>query len=528
MKRILKIVAIIIGVLIVIAIAIPFFVDANTFRPELESKLSDALGRQVKVGNLTLSLFSGGVSADNISIADDPAFSKDPFVQAKSLKVGVEMIPLIFSKALHITEVTLNQPEIALVHSQDGKTWNFSSLGNKNASHTPSQPKPTGEPSTGKPDLSIAKLQVQNGMLMISREPTKLTRVYNKVNIEATKLSLTASFPFTMSVNLPTGGSLKLDGHAGPIDPNDAATTPLDAKVTVKEMNLAASGFIDPASGIAGIADFDGTVTSDGHDAKTTGTLKATKLQVAAKGSPATEPVQVNYSVTYNLARESGQITKCDVSMGKAVAHVNGIYDAHGEVTDIDMKLNGPGMPVDDLEAILPAIGVVLPPKSQLKGGTLDANFALNGPVDKLVMTGSLKLSNSELAGFNLGSKLSAIPALAGKSGGSNDTSIQNFSSDVRVAPDGTRADKINLTIPALGVLTGDGTVSPQKSLDFKMSANVAGLDVPFSVSGTTSDPKFAPDVKGLATGLLKNAISGKGQQNPASSVMGLFKKKQN
>ncbi len=107
MKRILKILAIILGVLIVLVIALPFFIDANTFRPKLESELTEALGRQVKVGNLSLSLLSGGVSADNISIADDPAFSKSPFVQAKSLKVGVEMIPLIFSKTLNVTDLTL-------------------------------------------------------------------------------------------------------------------------------------------------------------------------------------------------------------------------------------------------------------------------------------------------------------------------------------------------------------------------------------------------------------------------------------
>ena len=86
-------------------IAVPFFIDANTFRPKLESELTDALGRQVKVGNLSLALWSGSVAADNISIADDPQFSKTPFVQAKSLKVGVELMPLIFSKTLNIREI---------------------------------------------------------------------------------------------------------------------------------------------------------------------------------------------------------------------------------------------------------------------------------------------------------------------------------------------------------------------------------------------------------------------------------------
>src|ERR1700688_4032362 len=130
----LKIVAIVVGVLVVIVIVIPLFIDANAFRPKLESELTDALGRPAKVGNLSLSLFLGGVTADNISIADDPAFSKTPFVQAKSLKVGVELIPLIFSKTFNVTELTLNQPEISLVHSQDGDKWNFSSLGNSSTS----------------------------------------------------------------------------------------------------------------------------------------------------------------------------------------------------------------------------------------------------------------------------------------------------------------------------------------------------------------------------------------------------------
>jgi AsmA protein len=212
--------------------------------------------------------------------------------------------------------------------------------------------------------------------------------------------------------------------------------------------------------------------------------------------------------------------------MGKAVAHLNGTYDAHGKVTSINLKLNGESMPVDDLEAMLPALGVILPPKSTLKGGTLNTTMTVSGPVDKLVTVGTVKLENSALANFNLGSKLSSISALSGKSTG-NDTTIQNFSSDVRVAPDGTKADNINLNVPSIGVVTGAGTVSPANELAFKLNAAVGGMGIPFTVAGTTSDPKFSPDMKGMATGLLKGfAGKGNGNQNPASNVMGLFKKK--
>ena len=550
MNRTLKIIGIVVVVLILIVIAIPFFIDANAFRPRLESELTEVLGRQVKVGNLSLSLLSGSVGADDISIADDPAFSKSSFVQAKSLKVGVELIPLIFSKTLNVTNLTLNQPEISLVKAENSDKWNFSSLGGNNKSKPRTEaPAPAQNPKTGaststassepaasspsaNPNVTIAKLNVNDGRLTVTRlETSDKPRVYDKVNITLSDFSFNSSFPFSVTARLPGDGTLKLDGKAGPIDASDAAKTPLEAKVRVDKMNLAESGFIDPAAGIAGIADFDGTVVSDGHVAKTTGTLNATNLQVVKKGSPAGRPVQVTYTVNYDLAKEKGTIEQCEIAMGKAVSHLTGTYDAHGKVTVVNLKLNGQGMPVDDLEAMLPALGVVLPPKSQLKGGDLNTELTIAGPVDKLVTVGGVKMQNATLANFNLGSKLAAISALSGKSNATgNDTTIQNFSSNVRVAPDGTRADNINLTVPSIGVVTGAGVVSPSNELAFKLNANVGGMGaVPFVVSGTTSDPKFMPDVKGIATGLLNNALKGQGtngQQNPINTVMGLFNKK--
>jgi AsmA protein len=535
-KRSVKIAAIVIAVVIVILIAVPFFIDANSFRPTLQSDLSGALGRQVNVGNLSLSLFSGSVSADNISIADDPDFSKSPFVQAKSLKVGVEIFPLIFSKKLNVTELTLNEPEIGLVKSADGAKWNFSSLGAQPAG-APAQPAPAPENKSaqpapqpapaargGNPNLTVAKLNVKDGKLTVSRAgSSEKPRVYDKVNIEVTKFSFSSSFPFQISADLPGGGKLKLEGKAGPIDPNNAASTPLEAKVSVQQLNLAESGFIDPASGISGVANLDETLTSDGHQAKTNGMLNATNLKVVQKGSPATKSVQLTYAVEHDLAKETGTITQGDIAMGKAVAHLSGSYDSHGTVTTIDLKLIGQGMPVDDLEAMLPALGVVLPPKASLKGGDMNTNLTIIGPVDKLVITGNVRMENSTLTNFDLGSKLSSISALSGKKTG-NDTTIQNFSSDVRVAPEGTQANNINLTVPSIGVVTGGGTVSPSNQLAFKMNANVAGLAVPFAVQGTTADPKFVPDVKGLATGLIKGLGKNPGK-SPLGGLGGLLKK---
>jgi AsmA protein len=272
-------------------------------------------------------------------------------------------------------------------------------------------------------------------------------------------------------------------------------------------------------------------LNSNGREAKVNGTLKASNLQVVKKGSPAGKPVNIKFVITHNLAKLTGDINQCDVAMGQAVAHLTGTYDVHGKITVVNLKLNGQNMPVDDLEAMLPAVGVILPPKATLKGGNLNVNVASSGPVDKLVSAGTVKMENTQLAGFNLGQKMAAISALSGKNTGS-DTTIQNFSSDVKMSPAGTEANNLNLTVPAIGVMTGAGTVSPANELAFKMKADVGGMGIPFGITGTTQDPKFTPDVKGIASGLLQNALSGQGQgananqQNPINSVMGLFNKK--
>jgi len=549
MKRIVRIVGIIVAVILIALIALPFLIDVNSFRPKLESELSSALGRDVKVGNLKLSILSGSVSAEDLSISDDPAFSKTAFIQAKSLDVGVDLIPLIFSKALHVNDLTLTQPQIFLVHTPSGK-WNFSSLGG-NAAAKPQAPAAKSA-DTSNPDLSVAKLNVKDGRVTVSQANSSVKpRIYDKVNIEVRNFSFTSQFPFTLTANLPGGGNVKLDGTAGPVNPTDASLTPLDARILVKQLDLAASGFIDPSSGIAGLADFNGTVTSDGKQAKAHGVLSADKLKLSPKGQPAGKPVQVTYTAIHDLGKQTGEVTQGEISIGKALAQLTGNYQIQGETTSLNMKLNGQGMPVDDLEAMLPALGVVLPSGSSLKGGTLSTNLVIAGPTDKLVITGPIKLSDTKLAGFDLGSKLSALSKFTGsgaKTG--SDTSIQNLSTNARVAPDGIRTDAVNLTIPALGVLTGAGTISPSGALNYKMNAALAGggavggltqmagfggggkgAGIPFAIQGTTSNPTFIPDVQGIVGSQLQNQLKSRipganNQNSPINSITGLFGKK--
>ena len=563
MNRTLRIILIVVAILIAVVIVVPFLIPVNQFRPTIEEKASAALGRKVQLGNLSLSLLGGSLGAENLSIGDDPKFSQSPFLTAKSLKVGVEIMPLIFSKTVNVTGITIENPEVTLLRNAAG-AWNYSSIGGA-ATKAPSAAKAAGSSSSSSTDISVGKLQLKDGRIVVGATNSQKRNTYDHVDVTASDVSMTSSFPVTVTAQLPGGGKFKLDGKVGPVDQEDSSLTPVDAKLTVTGLDLASTGFLDASAGLKGLADVNATLTSQKGEAQTKGTVTLTKALLVAGGSPASEPVIIDFNTKYDLRKNTGVLNPSDIKIGKAVAHLNGTYSAQGEVPSVNIKVTGENMPAQDLESFLPALGVNMPKGASLTAGTLSTNMNLSGPTSKMVTSGNVLLANAKLSGFDLGSKMSAVASLAGLKTG-KDLDIEKLSSNLKMSPAGIQADNFLAIVPSLGKLIGAGTIDAKNNLDFKMAAtltNASGLaagaggaagilgqitggggggknelTVPFQVQGTTSDPKFIPDVGGAAASMLKSQLgamlSGSKaqqgqpgqQQNPVDAITGLLDKK--
>jgi AsmA protein len=587
MSRTLRIILVIVAVLIVLVLAAPFLIPVNQFRPTIEDKASAALGRKVNVGNLSLSLFSGSLAADNLSIADDPKFSKSPFLSAKSIKVGVELLPLILRKELNITAIVIDTPEVTLLRSGGGE-WNYSSFG---AAAAKAQGKPAAQQSLGQ--FSVEKLELRSGRIVIGSVNSQKRSIYDKVDLTATSVSLTGKFPVTLTASLPGGGDLKLDGTSGPLDQENTVLTPVNAKLTVSNLNLATTGILDPSAGLGGLLDLNATLASQNGEANVSGSAKLSKALLIAGGSPAAIPVIVDFNTKYDLRKSRGVLEPSTLKIGNAVCHLSGTYEvpADSDTAVLQIKVQGQDMPAKDLEAFLPALGIHMPSGASLQGGTLSTNLELSGPTNKLVTSGNVGLFNAKLAGFDLGSKLSAVSKLVGLNTG-KDLDIQKMTTNLHMAPTGIEAQNFQAVVPSLGTVVGNGTIDAKNNLDFKMAATLknaiggaagaagsaatgaasnalggllgnmtggaggaaggllgncknasggSGPTLPFQVKGTMSDPKFIPDVGGVAAGMLKSQLScfgGSSQakaspqqqqqnpNNPVDAIGGLFKKK--
>jgi len=729
----------VVALVLLVAVCLPLFLNADSFRTRIESTLTKSLGRKVSIGKLSLSVWSGGLVATNATVADDPAFSTQPFIQADSVKIGVELLPLILSKQVRIRGFSLVSPKVQLLRAANG-TWNYSTIGKSGP--TTAQDADTKQAF---PDLTVGHVTVENGRFTVGTQPaagapaSAPARVYDQVNLEVKDFGFRNSFPFTVSAHLPADGTVSLSGTAGPINQQDAsatpfsgnlemkhidplaagfvdasdgvtglvgdmvldaswngqqmhvsklevdspnitlvrsnapkqpapaganpegttmldnlsvdsaqikngsvtlktagqsgaavyqqldaqisnvtpktqspfsvsgqlpgggsmsangkvgpfnqannAATPLDAQVTLKHVELGSSGILPPDAGIAGTADLQAQVQSNGQTLNATGSTQIAAIKLAKDGQPSAKPVQVQFAIVQNEQAMTGEIQKAVFTVGKATINTSGTYQASGPTTAINLKVNGDGVPIDELVAFLPAVGVRLPQGSQLKGGTLTTALTVSGSSANPVISGPVRLNNTQLAGFDLGAKLQTLSQLTGGKIGSatgSGTNIRSLSMNIREAGGGIQTDNIALDVAGVGTATGAGSVSPAGALNYNVVLKLTGLaggasgnsapaagaaggktallgglmgmvpgggggaagglgsiagavlknGIPVAIGGTTTNPTFAPNLRGVAAGVGASAgqqlLNGKGntkqngtQSNPLGNALG-------
>ena len=505
----------IIGVFLVVVFLLPFFLNADAFRPAIEAQLSNTLGRSVTTGKLTFSLMQASLVADEFVISEDPAFSDVPFLQAKALAVGIRVLPFILHRQVEITNLTIDTPSIQLIEHPDGR-WNYSSLGGIPSNSSSAGTNPLSS-------MSVGELKIVNGSALVSSVPaTAKPFDYTDVNVTIKQFSFLKSFPFELSAKLPGAATLKLTGEAGPISQKDRAQTPFHAALEVRELNPVSAGLIDPGKGIAMNNDIDGELKSDGTNLISTGKIKASQLQLVPRGSPAQEVVEIDYSISKNLATQEGTISDLAIHAGSGEIHVNGTFKPSAEAMMLNLHLSAPSLPMEDLERLLPVAGIRMPSGSSLQGGTFTAQIAISGPATAATVTGPVEIDNTRLAGFDLGSRIEGLNHLPGTGEG---TDIRVLKASVNSTPQGTRLNDIYGEMPQIGTASGEGNVLLSGELDFHLNAKLyspsevsssakptaspvppaskpipaSGRSVPLTITGTAASPSIRANL-GAAT----------------------------
>src|SRR5271156_4173853 len=130
------------GAVIVLVVAILAFAILSLNRIISENrayvlgKLSAVLGRTVEVQDVTASLGWGVVlDITGLKVADDPAFSQLPMVQASEVYGEAELLPLLTGH-LHLRRLVFKELQARVVRDQNGEV-NLALLGKQPRANAP-------------------------------------------------------------------------------------------------------------------------------------------------------------------------------------------------------------------------------------------------------------------------------------------------------------------------------------------------------------------------------------------------------
>ncbi len=223
-RRLWLLLAVAVAVILLAALALPFLIDANRYRGLIEAKAEEALGRDVRLGDVQLSILPAlGLRVKDVSIGALPEEGGGDLVTATSLRIGARLMPLL-AKRLEVTSIVLEEPSMVLSREVEGG-WNVERLVAGSAATAEGEPAGVS-PAAG--EISIASLRVTGGRLTL-RDASRNLRdaaVPDRPVVVLTDLDLAlddvrpgvvSSFELETAFESVPEALLKLSGKGGPL-----------------------------------------------------------------------------------------------------------------------------------------------------------------------------------------------------------------------------------------------------------------------------------------------------------------------
>ncbi len=207
--------------------------DVNKFKPQIVEQLQKTMGRNVTLGNiaLKLSLTSGiAVELKDFSIAEDPAFGQNNFMNVNAVSLNVDAMAYLKSKTVSVTKLSIEKPQVTLVRNEAG-VFNYQSIvdhatGANQTSGTPTNG--TAQPATTNPSASPAALplilvksiELNNGEVTYQDKmpATLMTVPLKDIDVRINNFSLDKPFiidaklsVFSQNQNIQSNGQVAID-----------------------------------------------------------------------------------------------------------------------------------------------------------------------------------------------------------------------------------------------------------------------------------------------------------------------------
>src|ERR1700692_3844195 len=108
-------------VLLLLALAVPYFLNVDRYRDTIAAAIAKQTGRKVALGPIHARLFPGaGVTVSELHIRHPSGFPTGDLVGADEIRVNVALAPLLHG-IIHVNSVDLVRPKLTLLTDNSGK-----------------------------------------------------------------------------------------------------------------------------------------------------------------------------------------------------------------------------------------------------------------------------------------------------------------------------------------------------------------------------------------------------------------------
>lgn len=154
------------GLVVSAAVALPYLVDVNRFRPLIAAKVREATGRTLTLGTVSFALLpTPGLSVGGpIRLSDSAAYPGRSALTAESLRVRLGLLGLLRGRA-QVTSIRLSRPTLTLIRDPRGR-WNFDDLVRRAAAASGAGPRAGGAQESSF-RVVVEQARVSGGRILI-------------------------------------------------------------------------------------------------------------------------------------------------------------------------------------------------------------------------------------------------------------------------------------------------------------------------------------------------------------------------
>jgi len=205
MKRTLKILGLVIGVVVVLfvvaGIAVSLLFDPNDYKDEITAAVQDATGRQLTLdGDLELAVFPTiRIAVGGATLSNAPGFGDQPMARIGSATLSLALLPLL-AKRIEISQARLEGLELNLARNRSGaNNWQDLGGGGKPQAEAPAD---GGASAPANLDLGVGAIEIENARIVWNDAATGSRWELTDFGMTAEDFGIGERFPLRMEFGL--------------------------------------------------------------------------------------------------------------------------------------------------------------------------------------------------------------------------------------------------------------------------------------------------------------------------------------